>query len=76
MIKELSVIALMENIPSHKLEAGDVGTVVFIHKDEKFFEVEFLTNDGKTIAVLTLKDSQIRETEGSGEIMHVREWLT
>lgn len=72
MYEELSMVALTENIPSYKLEIGDVGTIVFIHKEGLAYEVEFVANDGSNIAVLTLEPHQFRKTEGGKEIMHVK----
>lgn len=73
MINELSIVALTKGIPSYKLEPGDVGTVVHVYGDGKAYEVEFITNKGNTIAVLSLKKGEIRKTEGHEESMHVRE---
>lgn len=55
----------------HGLKSGDVGTVVHCYKDQKGFEVEFVTAEGKTVAVLTLTNADIRPFEQS-EILHVR----
>jgi hypothetical protein len=41
MIKEHDRIALKTNIPTEKLKAGDVGTVIHVHKKGAAFEVEF-----------------------------------
>jgi len=55
MIKEHDIVVLRVPLPSERLEAGDVGTVVHIHKDGEAYEVEFLTLDGNTAAVATLE---------------------
>ena len=52
--------------------AGDVGTVVHIHRQGEAFEVEFVTLDGGTVAVITLLSSQIRAVS-KRDITHVRE---
>ena len=61
MIKEHDRVVLRVPLPSERLEAGDVGTVVHIHKDGEAYEVEFLTLDGNTAAVATLEASQVRQ---------------
>ena len=54
----LDVVALTEDIPAHGLLRGQVGTVVeFLGPD--MFEVEFVDNDGRTYATLSLKASQL-----------------
>jgi hypothetical protein len=54
MIQEHDCIVLTTHLPDQGLEAGDVGTVVHIHKDAAAYEVEFMTLTGKTIAVTTV----------------------
>ena len=73
MIKELDLVVLTKDIKKYKLEAGDVGTVVHCYNDKNGFEVEFVTAEGKTIAVLTLNSSDIRLFENS-EILHTRKY--
>ena len=72
MIKELDLVVLTHDIDSSKLKTGDVGTVVHSYSDNNGFEVEFVTAEGKTIAVLTLTHSDIRPFDHS-EILHSRE---
>lgn len=69
-MKELDTVVLVKDLPEHRLESGDVGTVVYVHP-EGGYEVEFVTLGGETIAVVTLKSSDVRKTE-KGEIPHVR----
>lgn len=71
MIKELDLIVLTHDIDDHNLKSGDVGTVVHCYLDNKGFEVEFVTAEGKTIAELTLSVSDIRPFDHS-EILHSR----
>ena len=42
------------------LEAGDVGTVVYIHPEAAANEVEFTTLTGQTFAVATVLPTQLR----------------
>ena len=62
----------MKDLPGDGLQAGDVGTVVHIHRQGEAFEVEFVTLDGGTVAVITLLSSQIRAVS-KRDITHVRE---
>jgi hypothetical protein len=71
-IKEFDKVVLAENIAELGLETGDVGTVVMTHQNGEGFEVEFITLDGKTVAVETLLRHQVRPIR-RGEIAHVRE---
>ena len=75
MIDELDLVVLLHDDDVYGLKSGDVGTVVHCYKDKKGFEVEFVSAEGKTIAVLTLTDTQIRPFEQS-EILHVRDLTT
>ena len=72
MIKEHDRVVLKTDVPAAGLKAGDVGTVVHLYGDRKAFEVEFLTLDGRTAAVVTLEAGQVRPV-GPREITHARE---
>lgn len=72
MIKEHDRVVLKVPVPGEGLEAGDVGTVVHIYKDGQAYEVEFVTLDGNTAAVVTLDASQVRPVS-SRDITHTRE---
>jgi hypothetical protein len=71
-IKEHECVVLTQNLPEESLEAGDVGTVVHIHKDGAAYEVEFVTLAGRTVAVATVEASALRPV-GTRDISHVRE---
>ena len=71
MIKELDTIVLTHDIKEHNLQQGDVGAVLHCYPDDGF-EVEFVTGEGTTAAVLTLTGHEIRPM-GKGEILHARE---
>ena len=75
MIKEHDCIVLTQDIPDGGLQAGDVGTVVHIHRDAAAFEVEFITLTGQTVAVATVLSSQLRPV-GQRDLTHVRELAT
>jgi hypothetical protein len=71
MIRELDRVVLATHVREHSLEAGDIGTVVLVHAGGKGYEVEFVTLDGETITVTTLRASQVRPIEHR-EIAHAR----
>jgi hypothetical protein len=72
MIGELDTVALTHDIPEYNLKQGDIGAVVHCYKNSNAFEVEFVTADGNTVALLMLNHTDIRNIRGK-EVMHVRE---
>jgi ATP-dependent exoDNAse (exonuclease V) alpha subunit len=70
-MKELESVVLATDLPKEGLKRGDIGTIVLVHPGDKGYEVEFITLDGETIAVVSLSPSQIRRI-GPKEIAHVR----
>jgi len=72
MIHELDSVVLVNDLPEHGLEKGDIGTVVLVHRNGEGYEVEFMTLHGETVAVVSLFASQIRPI-GKKEIAHVRQ---
>jgi hypothetical protein len=72
MIKDMDTVVLTRDIEEYGLKEGDIGAVVHCYTDGKAFEVEFVTAEGRTIAVLTLTLNDVR-LMGSKEILHVRE---
>lgn len=71
MIKELDRVVLASELPEHGLKAGDIGTVVLVHGRGKGYEVEFVSLDGETVAVVSLLAHQVR-TIRRREIPHAR----
>lgn len=71
-MKELDLVVLEHDIEQYNLKIGDVGTVVHCYDDKLGYEVEFVTAEGKTIAVLTLTMKDIRPFENA-EILHARD---
>lgn len=69
---ELDTVVLTHDIKDKGLKEGDMGAIVQVYSDDKAFEVEFITADGKTVALLTLKPSDIRKV-AKNEILHARE---
>lgn len=60
MIKELDCVVVTASIPSERLEAGDVGTVVHIYKNGVAYEVEFPNLSESLMPVVTLEAHQVR----------------
>jgi hypothetical protein len=60
LIKEHDSVALSRSLPEHGLQIGDVGAVVFVHRNSEAYEVEFVAGDGKTVRIVTLKQEDIR----------------
>jgi Domain of unknown function (DUF4926) len=71
-MKELDLAVLTHDIPGHGLVEADLGTIVHVYTDGQAWEVEFVTAEGRTVAVLTLTHADIRPM-GRHEILHVRE---
>jgi hypothetical protein len=74
MLKELEPVVLTVDLPEYGLERGDLGTIVLVHGDTGY-EVEFLTLDGETVAVVSLSGQQVRPV-GHREIAHARSVAT
>ena len=72
MLEEHDRIVLRTDVPEAHLKVGDVGTIVHVHQHSEAFEVEFLTLDGRTVAVTTVARSQVRPVTGT-DIAHARE---
>jgi len=73
MIEELDTVVLLHDVQTAGLVHGDVGAVVHCYENKEAFEVEFVTADGDSIALLTLTDKDIR-TMQQKEILHVRDF--
>jgi hypothetical protein len=71
-IKEHDCVVLTKSLRGENLEAGDVGTVVHIHRGGVAYEVEFVTFAGSPVAVATVEASAVRPV-GKRDISHVRE---
>jgi hypothetical protein len=62
---------LTTDLSEYRLKKGDIGTVVLVHQGGKGYEVEFVTLDGETVAVVSLFDTQLRPI-GHREIAQAR----
>jgi len=73
MIKEFDTVVLVHDILENGLVKGDVGAVAHIYADGNAYEVEFVTAEGRTVAVLTLTNQDVRLMRPH-EILHAREF--
>lgn len=71
MITELDEVVLNVDLPDHGLKAGDLGTVVLVHRGGQGFTVEFMTLGGDTIAVAVLRADQVRPVR-EADMPHAR----
>lgn len=72
MFLELDTVVLTHDIKKHGLKEGDIGAVVNVYSDGKAAEVEFVTATGKTVALVTLNLSDVRQAK-KNDLLHVRE---
>ncbi len=72
MIKELDTVVLKKDLSEYGLERGDVGAVVHLYSAGEALEVEFVTGEGETVAVLTLEAEDVRPMR-SKEVLHARD---
>lgn len=75
MIRELDTIVLSQDLDEYGLKQGDIGAVVHVYNNDAAYEVEFVTGEGETVALLTLTPQDIRPMREC-EILHVRELMT
>ena len=70
-----SRVALQTDVPENGLRRGDVATIVEHHQgrpgQEPGYSLEVFNAVGDTVAVITLRESQI-EPLSAKEILHVR----
>ena len=71
---EHDVVVLRHNIDEYALRKDDVGTIVHIYDGGGAMEVEFVSGEGRTVAVVTLEKDAVRSM-GDRDILHVREMV-
>jgi len=71
-MKEMDLVVLTRDVLASGLRAGDIGTVVLVHRGGAGYEVEFSTLAGKSLAVVTLRAGDVRPV-GDREIAHARQ---
>lgn len=74
-----SRVALKTDVPENGLRRGDVATIVEYHQgrpgQEPGYSLEVFNAVGETVAVITLRESQIESLSAKG-ILHVRPLAT
>jgi hypothetical protein len=68
--KALDTVVLNRDLPQHGLQTGDVGAVVEVYEPDGL-DVEFVTGAGETLALVTLRDADVRAMDAN-ELMSVR----
>ena len=68
--KELETVVLNRDLPDHGLQKGDLGAVVHVYEPDGL-EVEFVSASGKTEALVTLKEKDVRAV-ADGDLIAVR----
>jgi hypothetical protein len=59
-MKQLDPVALLQDMPENNLKRGQVGaTVEVLDANTGVYEVEFVSHDGTTYAMLTLSQEQL-----------------
>lgn len=69
--KELQTVVLNRDLPERGLRRGDLGAVVQIYEPDGL-EVEFVSASGKTEALVTLKEADVRAV-ADGDLIAVRQ---
>ena len=68
---ELDTVVLNCDLPDHGLKQGDLGAVVQVYEPDGL-EVEFVSASGRTEALVTLKETDVRAVH-DGDIIAVRQ---
>ena len=71
MFKMLDTVVLDKDLPAHDLRKGDLGAIVEVHATDAY-EVEFVLGSGRTQALVTLREADLRAVRGN-ELLAVRE---
>jgi len=66
----LDTVVLNRDLPEHGLQRGDLGAIVEIY-DANALEVEFVTASGRTGALLTLTEADVRQV-ADADLVSVR----
>ena len=70
-MQEKDLAVLTRDVLDRGLRAGDIGTIVLVHREGAGYEVEFSTLAGRTLAVVTMRAEDVRPV-GEREIAHAR----
>ncbi|MGB8700717.1 MAG: DUF4926 domain-containing protein [Thermosynechococcaceae cyanobacterium] len=61
-LQELDIVTLRHDLPEHHLKQGTRGAVVHCYADGQAFEVEFVADNGDTLALVTLTPLDIQRS--------------
>lgn len=75
VFKELETVVLKYDIKKQGLRKGDIGAVVNVYNEGSAAEVEFVTATGRTVALVTLTSSDVRDIK-QNDLLHVRGFAT
>ncbi|MFQ3645993.1 MAG: DUF4926 domain-containing protein [Anaerolineae bacterium] len=70
-MEELDYVVLTQDLPEHRLYAGDVGMVLHVRGAQQGYEVEFVTLKGDLLALVALSPDQVRAI-AEDEVVHAR----
>ena len=68
--RTLDTVVLDKDLPEHGLRRGDLGAVVQLYEPDGL-EVEFVTASGRTEALVTLREGDVRPVQ-DGDLVTVR----
>jgi hypothetical protein len=68
--KALDSVVLTRDLSEHDLREGDLGAIVEVYEPDAI-EVEFVTASGRTEALVTLKEADVRPV-GDTDLLAVR----
>lgn len=74
MFEEYEQIVLTADVlgdEGEELKPGDVGSILYIHPNQEAFVVEFISLDGETAVIATVRSSQARAVT-STDFTHAR----
>lgn len=61
--KLYDIVCLKEDIANPPLLKGTVGTIIYVYKQNRLFEVDFISKEGESLASVVLENNQILKLE-------------
>lgn len=61
--KLYDIVCLKEDIANPPLLKGTVGTIIYVYKPNRLFEVDFISKEGESLASVVLENNQILKVE-------------
>lgn len=75
LMREMDIVVLTRDLPNYGFLAGDVGTIVLVHRTGPGYEVEFMTAAGRSLAIVALNEGDGRPVDND-EVPHARRVAT